>query len=463
MDMKRLLILACFALNIVHTAWSVEISGSAAPVYAGKKIFLYRVDDVITNRSVLLDSSVVSNNGEFQLQGGLHSTHQLRLNCNLVNFYIFAEPVASYQLYLPELPEGDFRTIGNRSSSAVVFYELKDDDINRFTLEFNTRFDSLLNQIIDLAFSRAYFDSLDHFYRRETRMATATRNSFFAQYVHYSIADQYLNSNMSERHFFDRFLSERVYNVRNPAFTRVFTTFFKGLVEKLDRFSRNDGLNRLLTENRPQLTFYEESLKKLDFLKDDQLRDIAGPWGLYEVILNDPEKKEGAGWLLREYASGKAGKTAQRLASNIIYENLRFEKGSAVMDLAVETMAGKQAMLSNYLDHPTLLVYWSSWSQRSLEELSLLQTIRQSWNDRVQIILLSVQDDVKKARETVELFPKINGTWLFTGQDPLVLEKHRVVAIPKISLINARGEYFREWMSLPSENLDEQLRKYAGI
>ena len=435
------------------------ISGTADEAYVGKKIFLFQEADAFSERMILLDSVTVAQDGSFELKGEVKRTSLLVINSFYINFPLFASPGKNYKVSLRDVNDRQFRALGSKTTIYPAFFDLPETDINARISDFNIRFDILMDSLLENPFSPQYYQTLNNFLETETQKAKLTRDSFFADYVHYAVASQLLNSRYSQKKFFENYLQDQRYSIYNPMFAQVFKTFFTDLVESIDRYSKTKTLQQQMKSNSPDVATYYKDLSQLDFLKNEELKAIGACWAIAEVFGDKNFNKKSMLTLLNGMAI-KMPVAYKELAKNYVYELGRFEKGASIENTHYYTDKGAKVILKDLISKPTVLVYWAGWSNYARNEISLLQSLGKKWGSSIQLVLVSV-DGASGNMANNNIGVECN--WLDVGENQYALFQHRVVSIPKFTLLDANGNILKEWLPSPSEGLAEAVDKLLKL
>jgi peroxiredoxin len=112
--------------------------------------------------------------------------------------------------------------------------------------------------------------------------------------------------------------------------------------------------------------------------------------------------------------------------------------GNLAPDLALENLAGETVCLADHRGQPVLINFWAVWCTYCREELSVMETVYQSYKDEGFVILaVDVQDaplDVRDyARELGLTFP------ILLDRRAEVTRSYRVRGLPTSYFVDKNG------------------------
>lgn len=238
--MKKILIIICLFVSLTLSAAS-NISGVAKD-YVGETLVLYTTHDGWGATKEVLDSCVVSENGEFKFNVNSSETIQAQLDLGYYKGIIYIGQGQNYNVNLPprrEISKSDkLNPYFTRQNILLSFNNLSEGDINRKISDFEDSFDSVWVDITKGLITTEKIDSamnyLDDKYRSE--------DQFFSEYKHYRYAllvNLYSPQapNLSIKNFF------LPYSVKydQPAFWEAFESIFSGF-NMYDYLKENEEL-----------------------------------------------------------------------------------------------------------------------------------------------------------------------------------------------------------------------------
>jgi hypothetical protein len=135
------------------------------------------------------------------------------------------------------------------------------------------------------------------------------------------------------------------------------------------------------------------------------------------------------------------------------------EKAGPILALEARTLSGRKMNLSQFAGTNVLLVFWASWSERSLSQWPQLQELAGGTGDgRLALVGVSLDDTLEDARRTVS-GKRWKGAhvWVDAGRRAQLTAAFEVGTLPGIYLVDAGGRIVAR--ELEGERLGTTLKR----
>ncbi len=449
-------LIALFTFSSLTTFGVTNIQIAAQGSYIGKSVYLYTIADAFSNRQEMVGNSTISSDGFASLDVNTDKIIQVQLCIDRVISYFYLEPNTKYNITFPAIPKTMAKSFNRTNEVSVLFNNLNNKDVNYLITDFNNRFDLFFDKNIATIFDKEFKVVLNKFKLECDLLYNGYNNEFLNQYIQFSFGNLELNTGTTRKVLFEKYLSQKEFNVQNKEFANFIAKFFGDYANKYDIYIKGQPLSSALTKGNT--TEFLEVLKRDDFLKDrSQLLDLAAASILAKDYQENPARRKSVLKILTEIAQTAARPQTKEICANINLTLTQFKPGSPVFPFQLETTTNKRINLTTLLGKPTYLIFAASWSKESTAELRLLNSYYEKYRQKVNFILISVDSTANE----LELLLSATGNKIhdvcFIPADDILLEKLNILYIPQFVLIDAKGNYFK-WFALePTRGLENDL------
>ncbi|MGB0167277.1 MAG: TlpA family protein disulfide reductase, partial [Luteibaculum sp.] len=442
--------LVALIISLPCLAAFTTIKGSAGNSYLNKPVFIYGLDDAISDRKVFLGEAKVDAEGNFKLEINFEGILAAEISINRIIGRVYLKSGNTYSLYFPDLPNDQIKSFGGTNEVDVTLYDLPDSDPNLQIGEFNLALEAFYLQRINSAFTTEYRRDLLAFWKEYSSKYAAY--DFVGNYIHFACANALLNGGLNPEKVHELFLDSAAYNTRNPEFGIFIKEFFPNIFQEIDRFSENPEI-KLTVNVAPRAYRILEELKKNDFLEDLKLRELVALHGIQETYNLEEYNRENLLEICEQLRVRSIYEDVRKVATNVAHELTYLKPGKPLPDVDFGSYDNKKVNTSEFRGKPTLYLFWAPWSQVALNELVNLQNMQSTWGDRLNLVLVAVGENKEMGEKALDLVPNLNATKLNYFENPRVIDQLGISSIPHFMLCDEEGKIIKHY----SSSLDELL------
>mgnify|MGYP000569037121 CR=1 FL=1 len=173
-----------FSLSVFGT----KIHGNTFKPFVGKTVNLIEYTDYVTLNYRVLQSTEIDSSGNFYFDYDINETQQAIIQIEYLIGIIYLEPNQKYSIkFPPKSEDGTYKL--TRNNVNIIFDSIPLNDINGLILEFDRMYDQFLQDNRYNVGKKIFHVKLDTFKIAVQNQFKGVRNSYFKNYVRYSIAD----------------------------------------------------------------------------------------------------------------------------------------------------------------------------------------------------------------------------------------------------------------------------------
>jgi hypothetical protein len=452
---KSMLLNRCIALLLIfswnilfgQTETKVTIRGHA-PAYVGKTILAAEIDDYLSQKESQLNSVIVGPDSTFQLSFYVKETQKIVLHADRNVSYLYVQPGALYDVYLPEKDKFDPMR-PNGSNIEITFLDLDSNDINYRILEFQRWCDEFvgsyfyLKNIKPLEFSKKLDEFkmvVDKYYHLTDTSNTTLSDprKYFVTFVRFSIASldniqHAAQRNRYEKH--DFYLKYTPVSYRNDAYMGYLNSFYERLIPRLSTETNNRVYAGLLKSSP---TLIMKALGTEYTLINMRIREIVMIKALSEEFYSKDFPQTNILTVLDSVANHSLFSANGILARNMIYRLTELLPGGKAPDLVLISDKGEVITLGSLPKKHVYLHFYDASSQKSTQELEPLKKLYEIYKE--DIIFISIYPDKPYNQEVIDKFIKTI-PWITakTKENNPIWKNYKITTYPMYVLLDGYG------------------------
>lgn len=464
--MKALLLSALIMMHGLVQAGKVQLHVTATG-HANEHVLLYAYGDLFTLRAMPLMNARADKDGHVLLEANLDHVTKAMIRVGDVTADLWLRE----GVYHVEFPKTDLKTVRSMNGTTrvdLLFKELDHMDINALIADLNTRLDDFIAQ--DLATDQAtgmqaidiarkdneplHADTvkrpntlfitpswstnrLDSFELKLRHFYADVKDPWFWNNLDYGVAGLRFGPRANDRELFEKYLKGKPVLYDVPEYVRFVSSFFEDHLMRSVFRSHEAALFRHVKNSDA------DSLKQLfaksDFLKDDdRLCELIVLRELYANYHNKLLDRSGVMGALMKLFRGSKYAEHRTLAANMIWDLTTMRVGAELPSITVQSLEGGPVQLEQDLLGATLIAVTAGWCTYCEQEIVALERLHKEYGEHVKILAISMDASPEELKAYLRKHPERDWTWLYGGDDPLLLDQLRVRSLPAFFLLNDR-------------------------
>lgn len=433
-------------IKFIH-AQNIIIHGNAHPVYlthSDKVARLYSYSDFITYQEILQDKDSLDSKGRFTLKFYTNKTEPVLIKIKNAVAKLYVEPpktgVREYiiKMYPPDSILTNINDIDLHASISILTNDTT--ELNTLIFEFNKIYNKYLDDAMMKFLNRpVLFKKLDSILIESKKTFQHIHNSYFQNYLDYTIANINVNSTRDKNTIANIFLLKKSIQYDNYEYMEFFNSFFK------------DYLIADITQQVDKTIYYvinhATSIQQLlDYIKNDKilntndtLKELVMIQNLYHFYFNEKFNPYSIQVLLEQLLATTQNSYHQKILHNIIQELNKLKQGTVAPDFTAVTKDSTIFQLYSIDKQYIYLNFFSVRSPSSLRELQEIEFLYKKFGHKMKFVSVCVDEDFNEFKSFVKKHPQYKWILLWNAQpsnDWSAKVKYNVKAVPLFFFID---------------------------
>jgi peroxiredoxin len=413
---------------------SISIRGVGS-YYKNSPIELLVIDDYITHKEVVLQTSKVDSVGYFEFKFKNIPTQKLVIRSKKNSSFIYVQPGGKYLITLPEKNEYDEKN-ENGNFVDVVFYQLDSTDINYKILNFDRWLEKELGEFYHLkkVKTEEYEKKYESLKKRADNFAKKDTNLFFLYHVKFSLAEmddlEAVSSSLRIQNYAKWFHKLPVY-YRNDSYMNYFNIFYENLLVYLKN-SQKDMLYDAVINRSPTLAM--KALGDEETLKNIQVRELALIKLLYEQCYDKRYPKTNLLFMLDSIRLRSRFADHRKVASNSIDRVTELSIGSRFPEFQLFSQNSDTISTDKLEGKHVYLHFFDPTDDNCMKELQPLVKLHNTYGDYIQFISIQVKKTNSTDRNLKLPWPTIS-----ISEEDNFIKSSKIKIFPTYILLDATG------------------------
>jgi peroxiredoxin len=469
--MKRLFsVLFILTISSVLCAQRVSIKGMAKP-FNNKEINVYTSRNYLNNSLTLLANTTIEENGNFELDFDCKKISYITLKVDNYFANMYVQPLQEYEIIL-QAPDSTTYQNRNIEHSIKISINLKSKtEINALTMDFDKRFDDFLSTDYKSFVSRTPQAKIDSFRIAMKEYYSTVNNSFFSDYIKYSIATLEEKTKNDPKKIYYLYLKNKPVLYDHPEYMNLFNAFYKQKLETIALSKNGTGLPFIINE-KANFSSASEYLKKDYYLFNDTLRELVLIKGLYESYYTNSFKKNCIKSMLVQAATESKIKEHKSIAKDILQAFSSLQVGSIAPPFELPDKTGLTHSLDEFRNKKYVyLTFFEPNNTASLQQLKTITALKKKYGDKINFVSVCSLQSNEELSTFIKSYPAFDWYILYDNSiNHLLRTSYEVRSIPSYYFISPDGKFIQVPADSPEENIDRVFfdatkgkRKTSGV
>ena len=433
-----------FFLFTLSIAWTQAISKveGYAPEYVGKTIAIFAYEDYLSMVKSKLASSEVKEDSTFKLTFYNDQTRKLRVEIGENHFFIYAQPKGSYNLFVKD-GSPYMRGEGSNVEAEFFFLDLDSNDVNFKILMYDDKQLTFLKQNYnrETKTTTEFSEALDAYKLKTGKVIKQDTNSYFKNYVRYSLAsldNMFFNGSRNRYEKYDFYIKPQTVLYQNDRYMDYVLNYYDQYSYQLSKELNESFYNGVL-QSSPSLVI--NSLGRDYALKNVRLRELIIIKMLSDVFYSQDYPQTNILSMLDSISEYALFEEHKSIASNVYYRLTDLTPGS-VMPNFLFTINGEKKAKKDFEGNHLYIQFIEASSISSASEISILKPLFEKYGKYTEFITVLVTKEGDPLLENnQEYIKKHNVSWDLTvvSEDDPVLKRLNVVSFPHYIFMDAVG------------------------
>ena len=426
-----------------------------APAYKGKEITLYAYADYISKLLIPVATNQVNDSGSFHFTFNNNQIQHLLIRSGNEQAGMYVEPQKDYTILFPGRDTLRYPNLNVLQEVELSFAVYDTTEINARIIDYNERFASFWTDNYQFFVLKQYKARLDSFATAIKAHYAPCNNAYLNQYIELALAKLELNTFHSKPDLASRYLLHQPIEYDNFEYMGFFNEFFhqyvqnyalskngEGFIAAVNTTANHDACMRILGGDK--------------LLENDTLRELVFLKGLSEIYYNPAYKRANVLKLIDHIASNSLIQAHRTIASNVLRTFSALQPGSMAPNFTVSDRKGKAHSLSDYKGKYLYLMFWTSNSTASMQEMKLLPALKRKYGDKITFITISEFQDSLAEKQFMKT-PRYDWTFLHTIEGQTLKDSYEIKSYPAYYLINPQGKFVQVPALSPVQSIESSL------
>jgi|GEM_PF-5212554 len=451
-------------------------------------LFVMSESDPVSQRREVLQKFDINGALRFEVKFDLDEVTQVFLRLGWVEYPLFAEPGATYDLLLPEPGREVARSFAVTARVSPVFKTIKTDELNYLIAAVNRRYDAFFEEhYMEFAYENlrgndawkrsegerlkklnwatenpdikpvnsSHTDSLLMAFSAslQAEFASFQRKNFFSTYLRFTLADLDRMRKWGNNEIFNSYFKDYPLELRNPAYVHMLRWFNRDFVFRWCERAQAEEFVKAFESG--SFMALDTLFAKTTWYGNPDFRHVSLLMALErDLLIMDTQRMK---------ALNEAEQTVKvplkPIAQHIISNKKAGKRGEPAPPFKLTDHTGVIKELSEFSGKHIYINFYASWCASCMAEMRQIAALRKAYGKHVEFISISMDEQYEDFKDFVLKSREMGQKFLFGSQDPEFLETWQIRSVPRYMLLDREGRIIRFEAQSPTGGIEKELEK----
>lgn len=439
-----------FSLSVFGT----KIHGNTFKPFVGKTVNLIEYTDYVTLNYRVLQSTEIDSSGNFYFDYDISETQQAIIQIEYLIGIIYLEPNQKYSIkFPPKSEDGTYKL--TRNNVNIIFDSIPLNDINGLILEFDRMYDQFLQDNRYNVGKKIFHVKLDTFKIAVQNQFEGVRNSYFKNYVRYSIADLELVSpsshlKVNKLGLYNTHIINKKINTKHHAQMRFLLNFYEKTLN--NQIGKVGSKITTILQEKPSYVALDTLLEKDYFFKMKSIRELVIAENLYSLYYNQNYSPIVMLELLKEAELKGTNEDLKLMTGQIVKNITKLIPGSTPEPIRLLNSNKEVISTANFKGKYVYINFWAIWNKESQAEMDVFTKLQEEYGSMIEFVSINIDANYRKFESYCATHPNYDWNMLYYGGQSNLLDEFNIYSIPHYVLLDKEGKILQAPASKPIPN-----------
>ena len=439
-----------FSLSVFGT----KIHGNTFKPFVGKTVNLIEYTDYVTLNYRVLQSTEIDSSGNFYFDYDISETQQAIIQIEYLIGIIYLEPNQKYSIkFPPKSEDGTYKL--TRNNVNLIFDSIPLNDINGLILEFDRMYDQFLQDNRYNVGKKIFHVKLDTFKIAVQNQFEGVRNSYFKNYVRYSIADLELVSpsshlKVNKLGLYNTHIINKKINTKHHAQMRFLLNFYEKTLN--NQIGKVGSKITAILQEKPSYVALDTLLEKDYFFKMKSIRELVIAENLYSLYYNQNYSPIVMLELLKEAELKGTNEDLKLMTGQIVKNITKLIPGSTPEPIRLLNSNKEVISTANFKGKYVYINFWAIWNKESQAEMDVFTKLQEEYGSMIEFVSINIDANYRKFESYCATHPNYDWNMLYYGGQSNLLDEFNIYSIPHYVLLDKEGKILQAPASKPIPN-----------